>query len=103
MGQPFAIYGSGASVGGSVTSFNGRTGVVVSANGDYAFTQVSGTVAAAQLPNPTASTLGGVQSAAAVSHQWINSISVSGVPALSQPAFSDISGTIGSGQITATA
>ena len=45
------------------------------------------------LPVPSASTLGGVQSAAAVSHQWINSISTAGVPALSQPGFSDISGT----------
>jgi hypothetical protein len=45
----------------------------------------------ADLPNPSASTIGGVQSAAAVTHQWINSISTSGVPALSQPAFSDIS------------
>lgn len=53
----------------------------------------SGTLPAARLPNPSASTLGGTQSAVAVSHQFINSISTSGVPALSQPAFSDISGT----------
>jgi hypothetical protein len=51
-------------------------------------------LAGADLPNPSATTLGGVQSAAAVSHQWINSISTSGVPALSQPAFSDISGSL---------
>lgn len=50
-------------------------------------------LAGADLPNPGASSLGGTQSAAAVSHQWINSISTSGVPALSQPAFTDISGT----------
>jgi hypothetical protein len=48
---------------------------------------------ASDLPNPSASTLGGIQSAAAVSHQWIASISTSGVPSLSQPAFTDISGT----------
>lgn len=48
----------------------------------------------ADLPNPSSSSLGGTQSAAAVSHNWINSISTSGVPALSQPAFTDISGTI---------
>lgn len=48
----------------------------------------------ADLPNPSASSLGGVQSAASVSHQWINSILTSGIPALSQPAFSDISGSI---------
>ena len=49
----------------------------------------------ADLPVPSASTLGGVQSAAAVSHEWVNSISTSGVPALTQPAFTDISGTLG--------
>jgi len=48
----------------------------------------------ADLPLPAASTLGGVQSAAAVSHQWINSISTLGVPALSQPSYADISGTL---------
>ena len=52
----------------------------------------SGTLPAAVLPNPSASTLGGVESVAAVAHQWINSISTSGVPGLSQPTFSDISG-----------
>src|SRR6185503_6381036 len=35
----------------------------------------SGTLPAARLPAPSATTLGGIQSAAAVSHQWINSIS----------------------------
>lgn len=58
----------------------------------------TGTLAAGRLPNPSSSSLGGVQSAAAVSHQWINSISTSGVPALSQPAFTDISGTAQVGQ-----
>lgn len=55
----------------------------------------SGTLPAARLPNPTASTLGGIESLAAVSHQWINAISTSGVPSATQPAFSDISGTLG--------
>lgn len=59
----------------------------------------SGTLAAARLPTPTASTLGGVESIAAVSHNWINSISTSGVPALSQPAFSDISGVATGAQL----
>jgi hypothetical protein len=52
----------------------------------------------ADLPNPSASTLGGTQSAAAVSHQWINTISTSGVPGLTQPAFTDISGVITAAQ-----
>lgn len=59
----------------------------------------------ADLPPPSASTLGGVNSAAAVTHQWVNSISTAGLPALSQPAFSDISGNVaisqgGTGQTT---
>jgi hypothetical protein len=46
----------------------------------------------ADLPNPAASTLGGVQSIAAVTSKWIDSISTSGVPHLSQPANTDITG-----------
>lgn len=52
----------------------------------------------ADLPAPSASTLGGVQSAAAVSHQWIDSISTAGVPHLSQPTFPDLTGTVTIGQ-----
>lgn len=48
----------------------------------------------ADLPNPGASSLGGIQSFAAVGSQWIRQISTSGVPTASQPAFSDISGSI---------
>jgi hypothetical protein len=51
----------------------------------------SGTLAAARLPNPSASTLGGIESYASVSHQWINTISTSGVPSSSQPACADLS------------
>ncbi len=52
----------------------------------------------ADLPNPSSSTLGGVQSFAAVSSQWIRQISTSGVPTASQPAFTDISGTLAAAQ-----
>lgn len=45
----------------------------------------------------TNSTLGVVEGIAAVAHQWINSF-VAGVPQLSQPAFTDISGTATVGQ-----
>lgn len=50
----------------------------------------SGTLGSARLPNPTASTLGGIESYAAVSHQWIHTISTSGVPSSSQPAVGDL-------------
>jgi hypothetical protein len=51
------------------------------------------------LPTPTASTLGGVESFTAPSHQWVNSISLSGVPSSAQPAFTDISGSVAAAQL----
>lgn len=47
----------------------------------------------ADLPNPSTTTLGGIQAVNAVASNWVRSISTSGVPALAQPSFSDISGT----------
>ncbi len=55
--------------------------------------------AAYVLPNPSASTLGGTESLAVVAHKWINTISTSGVPAATQPAFSDVSGAATAAQI----
>ena len=52
----------------------------------------TGTLPAARLPNPSATTLGGVESIAAVSHQFLTSISTSGVPSKAQPAAGDVSG-----------
>lgn len=63
------------------------------------FSNLSGSATGAQLPNPSSSSLGGIQSAAGTTHQWISSISTSGVPGLSQPAFSDVSGSIAASQI----
>jgi hypothetical protein len=51
----------------------------------------SGTLPAGRLPNPSATTLGGVQSKAAVSHQFLNTISTAGVPGSAQPAIADLS------------
>lgn len=51
----------------------------------------SGTLPAARLPNPSATTLGGVESIAAVSHQFLTSISTSGVPVQAQPTEADLS------------
>ena len=66
---------------------------------DLSTADVTGTLGASHLPNPGASSLGGVESYAAVSHQWINSISTSGVPSSTQPAFSDISGSVAASQL----
>ena len=57
-------------------------------NGVPAFRAITG----ADLPNPSSTSLGGVRSIAAQPSMWVNAISELGVPSLSQPAFSDISG-----------
>jgi hypothetical protein len=53
----------------------------------------TGIISSSRIPNPTTSTLGGVEAVSPVAHEWVNSINTSGVPQLSQPSFSDISGT----------
>jgi hypothetical protein len=73
-----------------ISAYNSITGVF--SLSQPAFSDISGIVASSQLPNPTTSTLGGVQANTPVAHEWINSINTSGVPQLSQPLYSDISG-----------
>jgi hypothetical protein len=92
----------------TVQIFPGSSGNVVTsvpaAGGGLAGTYPNPSIAsvpASALPNRSVSTLGGVQSAAAVAHNWIASISTSGVPALSQPAFTDISGSVVATQMPA--
>lgn len=53
----------------------------------------------ADLPAPAATTLGGVESLAAVSHNFLTSISTSGAPTQAQPAFSDVSGQATNAQL----
>ena len=59
----------------------------------------SGTLGSARLPTPTASTIGGVESLAATTHQFLTSINTSGAVAAAQPAFADVSGMIAPSQI----
>ncbi|PYS06278.1 MAG: hypothetical protein DMG17_32640, partial [Acidobacteria bacterium] len=76
-----------------------QTGNKNAASG-YAGLDSSSKLSASQLPNPSSSTLGGIQSFAAQSNKWINAISTSGVPSATQPAASDLSnGTTGSGAV----
>lgn len=63
------------------------------------FSDLSGTLTAAQLPLPTATTLGGVQSDGGAAHQFVTGISTSGVPTKAQPAFTDISGSVAAAQL----
>ena len=77
-----SMSGPGAGGSGTVTSVAagaGLTGGTITG---------SGTIA---LATPTTSQIGGVEAIAAVSHEWMTSISTSGVPALSQPACGDLS------------
>lgn len=65
-----------------------------------AFTDISGTATASQLPTATNAAIGGVQIiTSATSHQWVSSWNSSGVPQTTQPAFSDISSTATPAQI----
>jgi len=100
------VIGPGAVTSGFVpqwsTSNTLTTGLAVSATpgaNTIVESDGSGKIAAGYLPNPTASTLGGIRSYAAVPNQWINTISTSGVPSSSQPAFTDISGTLSGAQL----
>lgn len=52
----------------------------------------TGTLSASLLPNPSATTLGGIKSLAVVSHQFLTGISTSGIPSAAQPVAADISG-----------
>jgi hypothetical protein len=61
----------------------------------------TGTLPAARLPVPTASTLGGVQSKTCSASQWLNEITTSGVPNCAQPNFTDVAGTAALAQIPA--
>lgn len=60
---------------------------------------LTGTLPAAALPNPSASTLGGVESLAVVSHDFLTGISTAGLPTQAQPAFTDISGLLAAAQL----
>ena len=70
--------------------------------GTIAFSWISGAVAAAQLPTPTSSTLGGVKSLALVSHNFLTSIGTDGGATQGRPACADLSDAAASCSTDAT-
>jgi hypothetical protein len=107
-GTTWNLVGDGAS--GGVTSFNGRNGTVSPASGDYAFGQISGSVAASQLPALT----GDVTEAAGSGATVLSATGVTAgtyikvtvdqkgrVTSGAQASFSDISGTAAQSQLPA--
>lgn len=77
------------------TNVSANSGAISTLQGYFS----GGILGAARLPNPSASTLGGVESITVVAHQFLTGISTSGVPSQAQPAFTDISGTVGASQL----
>ena len=85
VGQLFGLMG----VSGDCS---GTTGPIVSIVCSLPASKItSGTFAAARLPTPTASSLGGVQSIAPVTHQFVTSISNTGAPSLGPISVADLS------------
>ena len=79
---------------GNALGWNGTT---FACNGSIAAASVpaagvSGTLAASNMPAPTASTLGGVESASAGANQFMTGINTSGVLQFAQPAVTNLSG-----------
>jgi hypothetical protein len=59
----------------------------------------TGTLPAARLPNPSATTLGGVQSKASTANQFLTQIGTDGSVSAAQPSFSNISGSVADTQL----
>lgn len=97
------------SISGSPVTNNGTlTGTFINQSANTVFAgPVNGAAATpafrilsgADLPLPSTLTPGGVRAVNPVTSQWVNSISTGGIPALSQPAFLNISGLVDPSQI----
>ncbi len=88
----WSIMASAAGSGGTVTSVGTGTGLT---GGPITG---SGTIS---LATPTTTSIGGVEAVTPIAHEWVNSISSAGVPSLSQPSFSDLTGSVAATQMPA--
>ena len=90
----FSVTGSPVTTSGTIDlalASGTQNKVLATPNGSSGAPTVRALVGA-DLPNPSATTLGGIESLAATAHQWINTISTSGVPSSTQPNFTDLLG-----------
>jgi len=91
----------------TATSTPALTFTLSNASGNLVFGNCTGSsavpsycsITGAMLPNPSSTSLGGVESLAVVSHNFMTGISTSGVPSQAQPAFTDISGSVAASQL----
>ena len=86
--------GPGVTGFGSVTGTNNKALMGVT-GADPTFRSLVG----ADLPTPTGSTLGGVQSLTCSANNWFNTLSTSGVFGCAQPSFSSLTGNIAVSQM----
>ena len=92
--------GTVTSVAATVPSGLAVSGSPITTTGTLALTW-SGTIPASSLPAPSATTLGGTQSATAAANNFMTGISTAGVPTFAQPAFSNLSGSVAAAQMPA--
>ena len=95
------VSGPGASTDGNIATWSGSSGTLLATGlvpnslggtaGQVVISNGSGLVDPSFMPPPTASTLGGIRSFAAVSSNWIRAISTAGIPSASRPACADLS------------
>lgn len=86
-GGAASIQDSGTAIKLALSDANGQ--LVLDGSGNPVF--VPEVFPAASLPFPTLSSIGGVEAIAAVTHNFLTAISTAGVPALAQPATTDLS------------
>jgi hypothetical protein len=83
------------------TPYRNGAAIAVVATSSSAADLTTGTLPAARLPVPSVSTLGGVLALTCSTSNWMRTISTAGAPGCSQPAFSDLTGSVAAAQMPA--
>ncbi len=89
-GTSWAVFGSFNTSGHVWTSYNNGAPIAAVATSGSAADLTTGTLPAARLPFPAASTLGGIQSLTCPSQQWLNQISTAGAPSCTAIVKADV-------------